>query len=197
MWFVYNVPPDAPNLFVCGLDVSTNDGCVEHSGRAPGPAVQFAAILWFVWMVDAVYTDDGVCRPDWETYAPCILLVADTSVSLICLFLFVKPFLGKSGEYLRNNPATKSVIARNLFACLLVLSTSFTTLLAAAIDPTTAELGIFRAATFIGPWVAFDKFTDIIAVNIAFNDFSGSNMGPKQHKVYVEPPSPSSHTCAA
>jgi len=99
-------------------------------------------------------------------------MIADTALSLICLYLFVKPMT----DYKNPPPEIKACLRRNLMSCLAVLSTSLVTMLCCALDSS----GGWWLSTFATAYVAFDKFVDVVAVNIAFGDFrTKSAVAPK------------------
>ncbi|GMH79784.1 hypothetical protein TL16_g08273 [Triparma laevis f. inornata] len=73
------------------------------------------------------------------------------------------------------------VLKRNLTACGLTMSTSLVTLLGCTMCG--PEEKHKSAVMFVASWVAFDKWTDVHAINVAFDDFSDFAMCGEGAKV--------------
>ena len=139
--------------------------------------VPFIGLAYMIFLVKGRRNDDGMCVPVWEPWAPMMLCFGDTGISAICLYLFIKPLhnsmktMGKGG----GAPDDKlyKVLKRNLSSCLLTMSTSLVTMVACCFcGPNPEQL---PASLFAAAWCSLDKWTDILAINVAFDDFKDAS----------------------
>ncbi|GMI04683.1 hypothetical protein TrVE_jg1423 [Triparma verrucosa] len=147
--------------------------------------VPFIGLAYMLFLVEGVRTADGTCMPKWETWAPLLLCAGDTTISAICLYLFVNP-LWHSAKKMGSTKDDKlvKVLKRNLSSCLLTMSTSLVTLLACCwCGPDKSQ---YSAVLFTTCWVSFDKWTDVHAINVAFDDFSDISICGGSGKVGVD-----------
>jgi len=91
-------------------------------------AVPFIGLGYFVFLVEGVRIE-GVCKPSWEWWAPVLLTLGDTTISMICLFLFVSPLHEASKMSKTKDGKLQKVLKRNLYSCLLTMGTSLVTLI--------------------------------------------------------------------
>eukprot|EP00947_MAST-08B_sp_MAST-8B-sp1_P001857 g1857.t1 len=145
--------------------------------RVVVPLVPAVSFVYFMWLVQGYYDTQGVCRAQWYAWAPALLCAADTSLGVICVYLFVKPFL--HGDLMKDK-TIRGVIKQNLYACLLVQLSTFVTMLMCMIDGALdSTSGNTWPNDFMVHWLAFDKLTDIVAVNMSFQDFRIGNAKAK------------------
>ncbi|GMI18115.1 hypothetical protein TrLO_g1537 [Triparma laevis f. longispina] len=144
--------------------------------------VPFIGLAYMLFLVKAIRVEDGTCMPVWEVWAPLLLCIGDTAISAICLYLFINPLYHSAKKmHATKDDKLVKVLKRNLTACGLTMSTSLVTLLGCTMCG--PEEKHKSAVMFVASWVAFDKWTDVHAINVAFDDFSDFAMCGEGAKV--------------
>jgi len=79
-----------------------------------------------------------------------LLSTGDTTISMICLFLFVSPLHEASKMLKTKDDKLQKVLLRNLYSCLLTMGTSLVTLIGCIFCGPDADQ--HTVTTFIATW---------------------------------------------